>query len=104
MRGIDIGRSEPTGPINSLSSLFPEYERGSSRVFRTHSPLDRCKFRLAKRIVLVAGQTLFSSAVLDGLGPDVHYLTSRCRSRQYRCHLLMIAAASLLSAIKIKPR
>jgi hypothetical protein len=35
--------------------------------------LDRSKFQLAKRIVLIAGQTLSSSAVLDGLRPDVHH-------------------------------
>jgi hypothetical protein len=33
-------------------------ERGTSLVFRAHNPFNRCKVQLAKRIVLIAEQTL----------------------------------------------
>jgi hypothetical protein len=51
-------------------------ERGASLVFRAHDPLNRCKVQLAKRIVLIAEETLSSSTVLDRLGPDVHHLAA----------------------------
>jgi len=51
-------------------------ERGSSLVFCAHDPLDRRKIQLAKRIVLIAEQTLPSAMVLDGFGPDVHHFAA----------------------------
>src|SRR4029453_17019702 len=51
-------------------------ERDASLVLRAHNPLNRCKVQLAKRIVLIAEQTLSSSTVLDRLGPDVHHLAA----------------------------
>jgi hypothetical protein len=51
-------------------------ERGASLAFRAHNPLNRCKVQVAKRIVLIAEQTLSSCTVLDRLGPDVHHLAA----------------------------
>jgi hypothetical protein len=51
-------------------------ERGSSLVFRTHDPLKRREIQPAKRIILIAEQTLSSSTVLDRFGPDVHHLAA----------------------------
>ena len=50
--------------------------RGASLVFPVHDALKRGKVQLAKRIILIAEQTLPSSAVLDGLRPDVQYLAA----------------------------
>ena len=50
--------------------------RSASLVFPAHDPLKRGKVQLAKRVILVAEQTLSSSAVLDGLRPDVQYLAA----------------------------
>ncbi|MCP1783175.1 hypothetical protein ABIF66_010871 [Bradyrhizobium japonicum] len=47
-------------------------EGGSPLVFRAHNPLDRHKIQLAKRIVLIAEQTLPPAMVLGRFGPDVH--------------------------------
>jgi hypothetical protein len=38
--------------------------------------MKRGKVKLAKRVILIAEQTLPSSAVLDGLRPDVQYLAA----------------------------
>jgi hypothetical protein len=40
-----------------------------------------------KRIVLIAKQTLSSSAVLDGFGPDVHHLPAYERLDSFRAIL-----------------
>jgi hypothetical protein len=50
--------------------------RGASLVFPAHDPLKRGKVQLPKGVVLIAEQTLSSSAVLDGLRPDVQYLAA----------------------------
>jgi hypothetical protein len=50
--------------------------RGASPVFPAHDALKRGKVQLAKRVVLITEQTLPSSAVLDGVRPDVQYLAA----------------------------
>jgi hypothetical protein len=49
-------------------------ECGASLVFRAHNPLKRGKVQSAKRIVLIAKQTLPSSTMLDRPRPNVHHL------------------------------
>jgi hypothetical protein len=49
-------------------------ECGASLVFRAHNPLKCGKVQSAKRIVLIAEQTLSSSTMLDRLRPNVHHL------------------------------
>jgi hypothetical protein len=50
--------------------------RGASLVFPAHDSLKRGQVQLAKRVILITEQTLSSSAVLDGLRPDVQYLAA----------------------------
>ena len=50
--------------------------RGASLVFPTYDSLKRGKVQLAKRVILITEQTLSSSPMLDGLRPDVQYLTA----------------------------
>jgi hypothetical protein len=59
-------------------------ERSASLVFRVHNPFNRCKAQLTKRIVLIAGQTSSSSAVLDRIGPDVHHFATYERLDLFR--------------------
>jgi|UPI00056DC8AA hypothetical protein len=49
-------------------------ECGASLVFRAHDPLKCGKVQSAKRIVLIAEQTLTSSTMLNRLRPNVHHL------------------------------
>jgi hypothetical protein len=50
--------------------------RGASLVFPAYDSLKRGKVQLAKRVILITEQTLSSSAMLDGLRPDVQYLAA----------------------------
>ena len=50
--------------------------RGASLVFPAYDSLKRGKVQLAKRVILITEQTLSSSAMLDGLRPDVKYLAA----------------------------
>jgi hypothetical protein len=50
--------------------------RWASLVFPAHDSLKRGKVQLAKRVILITEQALSSSAVLDGLRPDVKYLAA----------------------------
>ncbi|MDA9497327.1 hypothetical protein XI05_07295 [Bradyrhizobium sp. CCBAU 11357] len=54
-------------------------ECGASLVFRAHNPLKCGKVQPAKRIVLIAEQTLSSSTMLDRLRPNVHRLPAHER-------------------------
>jgi hypothetical protein len=54
-------------------------ECSASLVFRTHNPLKCGKVQSAKGIVLIAKQTLSSSATLDRLRPNVHHLPAHER-------------------------
>jgi hypothetical protein len=51
-------------------------KRRASLVLRAHNSLKCRKVQFAKRIVLIAEQTLSSSTMLDGLRPNVHYLAA----------------------------
>jgi hypothetical protein len=52
-------------------------------VLHAHDSLNRCKVQFAERVVLIAEQTLSSSAMLDRLGPDVHHLAAYERLDAY---------------------
>jgi hypothetical protein len=58
--------------------------RGASLIFPARDSLKRGKVQLAKRIVLIAEQTLPSSTMLDGLRPNVQYLAAYERLDLFR--------------------